>query len=65
MISIKVIKLTKSSGRLASPMKGNDLNTWFASGHTALKKRVVPYAIRRAPKVKLSDRRKNHIIIFP
>jgi hypothetical protein len=62
---MKVIKLTNNKGRFVSPMKGNDLKTWFASGHTALKKRVVPYEISKAPNVNASDIRKNHIIILP
>jgi hypothetical protein len=46
-------------------MKGNDLNTEFGSGHNELKKRVVPYEIRNAPKVKASLMRKYHIMILP
>jgi hypothetical protein len=65
MMRIKVIKLTKSKGRLASPQKGKDLKTWLASGHMALKNLVVPYEIRKAPNVSASDNRKNHIIILP
>jgi hypothetical protein len=41
-IKIKVIKLTNNKGAFASPKNGNEWNTLFGSGHTALKKRVVP-----------------------
>src|SRR5262245_24160509 len=61
MISINVIRLTKASGRLACPAKGNALNTWLGSGHELLEKRTVPYEIRKAPNVKASLMRKYHI----
>src|SRR6185295_16976691 len=65
MIRMKVIKLTNSSGICISPMIGNDLNTWLGSGQELVEKRMVPYEIKNAPKVKASLIKKNHIISLP
>src|SRR5690349_5045464 len=65
MIRIKVIKLTNANGMLISPTTGKDLNTWLGSGHELVEKRMVPYEIRNAPKVKASLIKKYHIISFP
>src|ERR1700694_3532986 len=65
MMRMKVIRLTKARGRLASPAKGKALNTWLGSGQELLEKRTVPYEMRKAPKVNASLIKKYHIISFP
>src|SRR5215213_1996816 len=65
MMRIKVITLTNARGRLACPAPGNALNTTLGSGQKFCEKRMVPYEIRNAPKVKASLIKKYHIISFP
>src|SRR3954466_3637214 len=62
---MNVIKLTNTNGRLVSPKPGKDLNTLLGSGQPFVANLVVPYEIRKAPKVKASLIKKYHIIILP
>jgi len=61
---MKVIKLTNNNG-YPEPKPGNDSNTLFGSGQPLVANRVVPYEIRKAPKVNVSLIKKYHIIILP
>lgn len=56
---------TKASGRLAWPVPGKALNTWFGFAQKFCENRMVPYEIKNAPNVNASDIRKYHIISLP
>jgi hypothetical protein len=66
MIKMKVIILTNTKGAfMPSGANGKLLNTSLGSGHPLVEKRMVPYEIKNAPKVKASLMRKYHIITLP
>ena len=61
---MNVIRLTNNKG-CPSPSPGKSLKTLLGSGHLLVAKRVVPYAMSKAPKVKESLIKKYHILNFP
>src|SRR5690606_13436282 len=65
MIKIKVIIPTNTNGWPDSAIPGIDWNTLSASIHVGCANFCAPYIIRNAENVKVSDTKKNHIMIFP